>query len=94
MFDIIPNSFTRKIDFKLFFSNLSAIFELTRLNRFLSAQERNDLEVHVLNLSSVVHFAFKDRSITLKMHDVLGKMQIQFIFFLFNLFRLSSKIKC
>ena len=74
--DLIPNSFTRKIDFELLLSILNAIFKTTRLSRFLTVQERKDLEVNVLNLSTIYHSAFKDKAITLKMHDVLGMMLI------------------
>ena len=81
MFVKIPNCFTRKIDFKLLFSNLSAIFKITRLSRFLTQQERGALEVHILNLSSIYHSGFKDRSITLKMHDILGMMQTLHLFY-------------
>jgi hypothetical protein len=71
MFEIVPDTFTRKEDHRLLFATLTLIFKKTRLSRFLSESERNDLETNVLNLSTIIFLRFKTMNITLKMHDVL-----------------------
>ena len=73
IFEKIPDEFTRKEDYRLLITTLTLIFKKTRLSRFLSESERNDLETNILNLSSIIHLKFKEMNITLKMHDVLGK---------------------
>ena len=77
IFEIIPGEFTRKEDHRLLFATLALIFKKTRLSRFLSESERNDLETNILNLSTIVHLKFPNMNITLKMHDVLGKGSIK-----------------
>ena len=77
IFGIIPGEFTRKEDHRLLFATLALIFKKTRLSRFLSESERNDLETNILNLSTIVHLKFPNMNITLKMHDVLGKGSIK-----------------
>ena len=71
IFQIVPDSFSRKEDHRLLFSTLQLIFKKTRLSRFLSEKERDDLENNVLNLSTIIFLRFKKSSVTLKMHDVL-----------------------
>ena len=69
----IPESFSKKRDFKLLFATLNLIFSKTRLNRFLSPREISDLELNVINLSTIISMKFSKMSITVKMHDILGK---------------------
>ena len=71
MFQIIPEVFTKKDDFRILFATLNLIFKKVRLARFLNPQERSDLEMNVLNLSTIIFSRFKTMSITVKMHDVL-----------------------
>ena len=71
MFQLVPDTFTRKEDHRLLYSTLGLIFKKTRISRFLSESERNCLETNVINLSTIIALRFRNMSITLKMHDVL-----------------------
>ena len=71
MFQLVPDTFTRKEDHRLLYSTLDLIFKKTRISRFLSESERNCLETNVINLSTIIALRFRNMSITLKMHDVL-----------------------
>ena len=71
MFDLVPASFSRKEDHQRLFTTMHLIFQKTRLSRFLSEVERNDLESNILNLSKIIFLRFKTMSITTKMHHVL-----------------------
>ena len=51
-------------------------FSKTRLARFLNPRELSDLELNVINLSTIISYRFKKMSITVKMHDILGKTSI------------------
>ena len=79
IFTKVPETFSKKLDHKVLFSTLNLIFSKTRLGRFLSATERAELEKNVINLSKILFMKFKHKSITVKMHDVLGMKTICFI---------------
>ena len=74
IFTKIPESFTKKKNHKTLFETLHLIFSKTRLARFLTAAERANLEENVINLSKIIFLKFKHKSITIKMHDVLGEL--------------------
>ena len=73
LFNLVPDTFSRKQEFRLLFSNLDQIFSKTRVARFLSPTEIAELEENVVNLSKIIYIKFKQRPITVKMHDILGK---------------------
>ena len=68
---MVPDTFSKKQDYDVLFSTLNLIFCKTRLARFLSPTEISQLEQNILNLSTLIFLKFKDKPITLKMHDVL-----------------------
>ena len=74
LFAKVPVSFKNKQNHKVLFETLNLIFSKTKLARFLTAVERTNLEENVINLSKIIHIKFKHKSITIKMHDVLGKL--------------------
>ena len=71
IFELVPDSFARKEDHKILFATLTLIFKKTRLSRFLSEAEINELELNISSLSTIIFLRFKEMSITLKMHDIL-----------------------
>ena len=75
----IPESFTKKKDYKVLLSTLHHIFSVTRLARFLTASEISTLEENVINLSKILFLKFKHKTITIKMHDILGNPSIDLV---------------
>lgn len=71
LFNLVPETFSRKSEFKVLFTSLNKIFSKTRVARFLSSAEISELEEDVICLSEIIHSKFKQKSITVKMHDVL-----------------------
>ena len=71
---IVPAAFPKKKEYASLFCTLNLIFCKTRLARFLSPVEISDLEQNVINLSTIIFLKFKNKSITIKMHDVLVHM--------------------
>ena len=72
----VPELFTKKNDYKVLLSTLHHIFSVTRLARFLTASEISTLEENVTNLSKILFLKFKHKTITVKMHDILGNPSI------------------
>ena len=70
----LQNRLQRRRNHKTLFETLHLIFSKTRLARFLTAAERTNLEENVINLSKIIFLKFKHKSITIKMHDVLGEL--------------------
>ena len=70
----VPAAFSKKKEYASLFCTLNLIFCKTRLARFLSPVEISDLEQNVINLSTIIFLKFKNKSITIKMHDVLVHM--------------------
>ena len=71
IFSRVPETFSRKPQYQILFSTLNLIFSKTRLARFLTDDEISDLEENIVNLSKVIFHKFHDKSITVKMHDIL-----------------------
>ena len=74
IFRKLPAAFSKKKEYASLFCTLNLIFCKTRLARFLSPVEIADLEQNVINLSTIIFLKFKNKSITIKMHDVLVHM--------------------
>ena len=81
IFARVPKSFTKMKDYKALFSTLHHIFSVTRLARFLTASEISTLEENVINLSKIIFLKFKQKTITVKMHDILGNPSINLSLF-------------
>ena len=71
LFQLVPETFSRKLEFKALFFLLNQIFSKTRVARFLSSGEMSELEENVIDLSKIIHMKFKQKPITVKMHDIL-----------------------
>ena len=72
IFKIVPDTFEEKNAFKILYHSCDLIFTTLGKARFLTDVEIKNLEINILNLSELICLKFKNRNITLKMHDVLG----------------------
>ena len=80
IFNRVPDAFEEKEQFKVLFHTCSLIFSSLGVARFLTENEIETLEINILNLSELIFLKFKNRNITLKMHDILGNYANVLIF--------------
>ena len=73
IFKLVPDIYMEKDSYRIVFNTYELIFRTLGAAQFLTNTEIEFLEINILNLSDLIFMKFKNRNITLKMHDVLGK---------------------
>ena len=71
LFEVIPDSWTRKEAWQDYFSCLKSVLPQLNICRFWSDQEIATFENNILTLSGVIQKSFPHRSITIKSHFLL-----------------------
>ena len=69
----MPDIYKEKDLYRILLNTYDLIFRTLGKAQFLTDTEIEFLEINILNLSDLIFMKFKNRNITLKMHDVLGK---------------------